>query len=251
MNIRNLGRNELCHCGSGKKYKKCHLNQDGIPALVQETGDGGSFTINVAGTTLHLVEEVESQIPEWLYLHAATFAKQAAGSGHAATMMTVFLTAAASEALVNRLLGPLVPKDEWRRVEFAKPAEKWSALARKIGLEQKLAAGERPLQDLAKVHALRNELMHFKHERHSGTTRREVPKEIQGGRLVFDFENPGQPSTESGNGPDLAAALAPKQAQLYFGYLKESLEIVLGAYKEDRFHVVQRLRAVMAQANAE
>lgn len=24
----NLGRNELCWCGSGKKYKKCHLLED-------------------------------------------------------------------------------------------------------------------------------------------------------------------------------------------------------------------------------
>jgi uncharacterized protein YecA (UPF0149 family) len=24
----NLGRNELCWCGSGKKYKKCHLMED-------------------------------------------------------------------------------------------------------------------------------------------------------------------------------------------------------------------------------
>jgi len=23
-----LGRNEPCHCGSGKKYKQCHLGQD-------------------------------------------------------------------------------------------------------------------------------------------------------------------------------------------------------------------------------
>jgi len=25
-----LGRNEPCHCGSGKKYKKCHLDKDEI-----------------------------------------------------------------------------------------------------------------------------------------------------------------------------------------------------------------------------
>ena len=25
---RNLGRNESCWCGSGKKYKKCHLIED-------------------------------------------------------------------------------------------------------------------------------------------------------------------------------------------------------------------------------
>jgi hypothetical protein len=24
----NLGRNEPCHCGSGKKYKQCHLAED-------------------------------------------------------------------------------------------------------------------------------------------------------------------------------------------------------------------------------
>jgi|GEM_PF-5797339 len=25
-----LGRNEPCHCGSGKKYKKCHLEKDAL-----------------------------------------------------------------------------------------------------------------------------------------------------------------------------------------------------------------------------
>ena len=24
----NIGRNDPCHCGSGKKYKKCHLEKD-------------------------------------------------------------------------------------------------------------------------------------------------------------------------------------------------------------------------------
>lgn len=26
--VRNIGRNELCWCGSGMKYKKCHLAED-------------------------------------------------------------------------------------------------------------------------------------------------------------------------------------------------------------------------------
>jgi len=26
--VKDLGRNELCWCGSGKKYKKCHLSED-------------------------------------------------------------------------------------------------------------------------------------------------------------------------------------------------------------------------------
>ena len=25
---KNLGRNDPCHCGSGKKYKQCHLDKD-------------------------------------------------------------------------------------------------------------------------------------------------------------------------------------------------------------------------------
>ncbi|MEI6389757.1 MAG: SEC-C domain-containing protein [Verrucomicrobiota bacterium] len=28
-----LGRNDLCHCGSGKKYKRCHMAQDEMPRL--------------------------------------------------------------------------------------------------------------------------------------------------------------------------------------------------------------------------
>jgi uncharacterized protein YecA (UPF0149 family) len=26
--VRDIGRNELCWCGSGRKYKKCHLVED-------------------------------------------------------------------------------------------------------------------------------------------------------------------------------------------------------------------------------
>jgi uncharacterized protein YecA (UPF0149 family) len=28
MDQKELGRNDLCWCGSGKKYKKCHLEKD-------------------------------------------------------------------------------------------------------------------------------------------------------------------------------------------------------------------------------
>ena len=46
--LRKLGRNELCHCGSGKKYKKCCLDKDiqetGNPKKVEVAGDGGEET---------------------------------------------------------------------------------------------------------------------------------------------------------------------------------------------------------------
>ena len=28
MDKKKIGRNDLCHCGSGKKYKHCHYDQD-------------------------------------------------------------------------------------------------------------------------------------------------------------------------------------------------------------------------------
>ena len=31
----NLGRNDPCHCGSGKKYKQCHLAEDEAKARTQ------------------------------------------------------------------------------------------------------------------------------------------------------------------------------------------------------------------------
>ena len=44
---RKLGRNEPCHCGSGKKYKKCCLDKDikefGKAALVDSFWDQGYF----------------------------------------------------------------------------------------------------------------------------------------------------------------------------------------------------------------
>ncbi len=31
----NLGRNDPCHCGSGKKYKQCHLTEDEAKARTE------------------------------------------------------------------------------------------------------------------------------------------------------------------------------------------------------------------------
>ena len=30
MSTTTIGRNDPCHCGSGKKYKKCHLEKDEV-----------------------------------------------------------------------------------------------------------------------------------------------------------------------------------------------------------------------------
>jgi hypothetical protein len=38
----NLGRNDLCWCGSGMKYKRCHLQKDA--AKQREAGYAAQFT---------------------------------------------------------------------------------------------------------------------------------------------------------------------------------------------------------------
>jgi uncharacterized protein YecA (UPF0149 family) len=43
IRARDLGRNEPCWCGSGKKYKKCHLAED-------EKKMRGRSSINCGGT---------------------------------------------------------------------------------------------------------------------------------------------------------------------------------------------------------
>jgi SEC-C motif len=74
-----LGRNEFCHCGSGKKYKKCHSAQDEAnarsarPRLV-ERGDNRFL---VGGTPDRATLEVAEQY----------FAERDAGRGPAQQMM--------------------------------------------------------------------------------------------------------------------------------------------------------------------
>jgi hypothetical protein len=45
-----LQRNDKCHCGSGKKYKKCHMREDQVQsqreALSQAQSHGGSASFN-------------------------------------------------------------------------------------------------------------------------------------------------------------------------------------------------------------
>ncbi|MEZ4512937.1 MAG: SEC-C metal-binding domain-containing protein [Chloroflexota bacterium] len=41
-----MGRNDLCPCGSGKKYKNCHMRQDlaaagASPAVISSDSGGG------------------------------------------------------------------------------------------------------------------------------------------------------------------------------------------------------------------
>ena len=43
-----LGRNDPCHCGSGKKYKQCHLGQDEAQAREERAKSGETATAESA-----------------------------------------------------------------------------------------------------------------------------------------------------------------------------------------------------------
>ena len=52
----NLGRNDPCHCGSGKKYKQCHLAEDEAKARAErvkaaESGPAAEDAEAAAGPT--------------------------------------------------------------------------------------------------------------------------------------------------------------------------------------------------------
>lgn len=66
MGKNRLGRNELCHCSSGKKYKHCHLNQDevarragGSPRVSGKRQRPGTLVPEVVRTALrrHVAQE--------------------------------------------------------------------------------------------------------------------------------------------------------------------------------------------------
>ena len=57
--MKDIGRNDPCFCGSGKKYKKCHLLEENISDGLENTED--TFA-------LHPPEAYEGYNPTWVDL---------------------------------------------------------------------------------------------------------------------------------------------------------------------------------------
>lgn len=60
MSVRKLGRNEQCWCGSGKKYKKCHLGRDKHKPVQPWEVDASIRSWNKSGECLHVGVTVRS-----------------------------------------------------------------------------------------------------------------------------------------------------------------------------------------------
>ena len=52
------GRNDLCHCGSGRKYKKCHGNKETPAARGRMMERGESFGIAHVHVDAQFLDEV-------------------------------------------------------------------------------------------------------------------------------------------------------------------------------------------------
>src|SRR5262249_48819557 len=98
----------------------------------------------------------------WLLERAAAAfrASQMPGGDHYQVLLTVLLSAFAAEALVNRLLEPVLSADEWAKVEESEGTpEKWALLYKYFKKEADPIA----LGRLKGLFKLRNDLVHLKH----------------------------------------------------------------------------------------
>lgn len=65
-----LGRNDPCHCGSGEKYKKCHLQKDDAAASAARAAEA-TARATAAAEALAAAEEEAKANPEKAAANAA------------------------------------------------------------------------------------------------------------------------------------------------------------------------------------
>ena len=70
-----LGRNDPCHCGSGEKYKKCHLQKDEAAATAARAAEVAA-RVAAAAEALAAEEEEAKANPEKAAANAAAAGKE-------------------------------------------------------------------------------------------------------------------------------------------------------------------------------
>jgi hypothetical protein len=161
-------RDTPCWCGSNRKLKKCHG---------AVTFEATNRAVLPDGTIVN-VDRVEAVVPVMkmfplpvdLFELARWARDQAAspGADHRATVMCVLLTAAAAEGIVNSLLEPLVPREEWQDpsgrdvgLNWARVPKKWIKLSEKLKMRPQLDVEKLPLKALLEVFDIRNKVLHY------------------------------------------------------------------------------------------
>lgn len=155
-------------------------------------------------------------------------------------MLALLLTVTAAEAVVNRLLEPLVPAEQWDKIERAGAAKKWVRLASELGIGNVIADGQDPLSAFLKLIDARNSLIHFKHRSNLQSLAAEP----------FDLiaTKPGMVGVSELKplvmGP-VEDALDPKRAQLYYPAFEKLVRPALDAYETKESGVVLMLRMAL------
>lgn len=191
-----------------------------------------------------VIASVEDQrLQGWLTERAAAGfrATQMPGADHYQTLLTVLLSALAAEALVNRLLEPLLSADEWSKMErdLGTP-EKWMRLYDRLRLTPKAGS----MQKLRALFKLRNDLVHLKHS--TTLIRKETPVPLKWA-LRPKGEPPKAPAEVTAD-PKLRERLEPRCAADYYGCVRDLLVGVLESYPRDPFKVDEHLRQLLRES---
>jgi hypothetical protein len=231
-----LGRNALCHCGSGKKYKRCHLATD-RQNLTMAFDNG--IVATVESVSASLVTTRSSRVPEWLLWLArdAVHKAQEPGASEQRGLTAVLLIAAAGEAVLNWLLESLVSTEEFfgtgekNSLQFASMTKKWIRLSQLLHIKPHFHADAPPLKPLLDTIDVRNDVMHFKHGRNVRHTR---GAEIEGlkrdGKIVIPVHEVMASPQQTVSGEIVEDKIDPSRAAGYLTTLTNVLQVVLPVY---------------------
>lgn len=234
--MKRLGRNAPCHCGSGAKYKNCHLGEDRDNITVA-FDNGLVATLESVETTW--ISTQTSRIPEWLLLLARDAVRRTGepGATERTSLEAVLLVVTAGEAVLNWLLEPLVSHDEFygaggkKGMESLTTKKKWVRLSELLKMKPTLRHDAPPLQSFLDTVSVRNDVMHFKHGKNVRTSRRAaVPGVKQRGRLFIPVSAVMAAPLQEAPKENVEDKLRPERAGAYLATLVDLLQAVLPAY---------------------
>lgn len=231
-------RNAKCHCGSGRKYKRCHLAEDRDNITV--AFDNG-LVATLASVEASWISTRTSRTPEWLLWLARDAVRRTGEPGASPRdgLEAVLLVVTAGEAILNWLLEPLVSRDEFYGVggrnglENLNTRKKWVRLSELLKMKPTLRPDAPPLQPFLDTVDVRNDVMHFKHGKNIRTSRgAAVPGIKQRGRLVIPMAEVIAAPLQEAPGENVEDKLRPERAEAYLATLVALLKAVLPAYPD-------------------
>ncbi|WP_242355952.1 hypothetical protein [Anaeromyxobacter sp. SG64] len=191
------------------------------------------MSIDTKVTAVATVEE-DSRLPLWLLANAKAAATHNCVLPDAAewegfVALTAVCTAA--EAIVNRLLEPLVTTAEWdgsgkKSLERKSVVEKWIKLSTLLRTTPPFNAGSEPIQSFAKVVEARNSLVHFKHGKNVRVFESEMKFRL-GHRIPSPEEVAKRPPRKILQEGVVEPTLAPTNGPTYFAAFERVLLPIL------------------------